>query len=239
MSDIEISADLKSNYEDYYEEGDSEWRWLGAINKVNNIQALCTDLSINSIIEIGAGEGSILKRLSELEMADELYALEISPSGVATINNKNISRLKECTLFDGYNVPYDDKRFDLVILSHVVEHLEYPRKLIFEAKRIAKYILIEVPLEDSVRLPWNFVFNKVGHINFYSPKTIRSLVQSCNLEVINQITTNPSKESYTYKKGKKGIVNYYIKGYLLKLFPFIATEVFTYNSSLICSDNND
>jgi len=162
MDKITISDHLRTNYQDYYEDGDSEWRRLGAIGKVNNIVSLCGDLPHSSILEIGAGEGSILKRLSELEFGEELYALEISPSGVETIKNKRISRLIECKVFDGYHVPYDSDRFDIAILSHVVEHVEHPRQLLYEASRVAKYVFIEVPLEDTVRLPRDFVFDKVG-----------------------------------------------------------------------------
>ncbi|KAF3983166.1 MAG: class I SAM-dependent methyltransferase [Methylococcales symbiont of Hymedesmia sp. n. MRB-2018] len=237
MNEVKISEDLKGNYEDYYEGGDSEWRWLGAIDKAQNISTLCKGLPINSVIEIGAGEGSILKRLSELKFAAEFYALEISPTGVATIKNKNIPNLQECTLFDGYNISYENEKFDLAILSHVIEHVEYPRKLLYEAKRIAKFVFVEMPLEDSLRLSQDFIFDKVGHINFYSPKTIRRLIQTCNLEVIEQLTTNPSKDTYTFQKGRKGLINFYIKEYLLRFFPFVATELFTYHSSLICRDS--
>lgn len=239
MSEVKMHEDLKTNYEDYYKEGDSDWRRLGAIDKAQNILTLCKGLPINSVIEIGAGEGSVLKRLSELDFAAEFYALEISPTGVNTINNKGIYRLVECSLFDGYNIPYENKMFDLAVLSHVIEHVEYPRKLLYEAKRIAKYVFVEVPVEDSLRLPKDFVFDKVGHINFYSPKTIRRLIQTCNLEVINQITTNSSKYIYTYQKGKKGLLYYYIKECFLKSAPFLATEIFTYHSSLICRDGDN
>jgi SAM-dependent methyltransferase len=239
MNEAKISAFLQNNYQDYYENGDSEWRWLGAIDKARNIQTLCKGLSINSVIEIGAGEGSILNRLSDLDFAKELYALEISPTGVATIKDKNIPGLKECSLFDGYDIPYDNKKFDLAVLSHVVEHVEYPRKLLYEAKRIAKYVFVEVPLEDTIKLPRNFVFDKVGHINFYSPKTIRRLIQSCNLNILGQQTTNPSKEVYTFQRGKKGLVNFYIKEYLLRVFPLLATKIFTYHSAIICEGSGE
>ena len=239
MNRFKISPHLQSNYEDYYEETDSEWRSLGAINKAYNIVTLCKELSINSVIEIGAGEGLILKRLSDLYFAQELYALEISPTGLKAIKNKKIPFLKECSLFDGYNVPYNNKKFDLAVLSHVIEHVEYPRKLIYEAKRIAKYVFIEVPLEDTVRLSRDFIFDAVGHINFYSLKTICRLIQTCNLKVLSQQTTNPSKDVYTFQKNKKGLVNFYIKEYLLKLFPLLATKIFTYNLSIICEDSDD
>ena len=237
MSEIKISDHLHGNYADYYENGNSEWRRLGALGKVDNIVSLCGDLPRSSVLEIGAGEGSILKRLSELNFGDELYALEISSSGVEAIKNKRISRLTECKVFDGYHVPYDEKRFDIAILSHVVEHVEHPRQLIYEASRVARYVFIEVPLEDTFRLPRNFVFDTVGHINFYSPNTIRQLVQSCNLRVLTQITKNPSKDMYTFQKGYKGLINWCIKQALLSSAPIVATRLFTYHGALVCENN--
>jgi len=234
MNEIKISDHLKDNYEAYYDDGESEWRRIGALGKVDNIVSLCSNLPRNSILEIGAGEGSVLRRLSELDFGEELYAIEISPSGVEMIENKKIPRLIECKLFDGYHVPYDSNRFDIAILSHVIEHVEHPRQLLYEASRVAKYVFIEVPLEDSSRLAKDFVFDRVGHINFYSPRTIRWLIQSSNLRVLRQITTNPTKETYTFQKGRKGLVTYYLKQILLNAIPSIATTLFTYHGALVC-----
>jgi len=234
MKNIGISDSFKNNYEDYYEEGASEWRWLGAMDKASNIVALCDAIPHSLILEIGAGEGSILKRLFELGFGEELYALEVSLTGVETIKKRGIPRLTECLQFDGYDIPYNNHQFDLAILSHVVEHVEFPRRLLYEAARVARYVFIEVPLEDTVRLKADFVFDKVGHINPYSPKTIRRLTQTCNLEVLRQTVTNPSKAVYTYRQGKKGLINYYIKEGLLKVLPGLATSILTYHSSLLC-----
>ena len=116
---------------------------------------------------------------------------------------------------------------------HVIEHVEYPRKLLYEAKRVAKYVFVEVPLEDTLRLSRDFVFDTVGHINFYSPKTIRRLIQTCNLRVLAQELSNPSKAVYTFRKGRKGLVNYYVKANLLRFLPSLATKIFTYHSAII------
>lgn len=190
------------------------------------------------ILEIGAGEGSILKRLSELEFGKELYGLELSHTGVETINNKGISSLVECKEFDGYNIPYEDNKFDLVIMSHVIEHVEYPRRLIQEASRVGNVIFIEVPLEDTIRLTYDFVWDKVGHINFYSPKTIRRLIQTCGLEVLNQKITHSSKDVYKYQYGNTGVIKYIIKEFLLRIAPRIASNIYTYHSSLICKNKS-
>jgi hypothetical protein len=66
MKEIAISDHLKGNYEDYYEGGDSEWRRLGALGKADNIVSACRSLPQDLVLKIGAGEGAILKRLSEL-----------------------------------------------------------------------------------------------------------------------------------------------------------------------------
>jgi len=205
---MKTSTHLLYNYRDYYAEGESEWRWLGAIDKANNIRALCKNLSINSVIEIGAGEGSILKRLSELNFAQEFYACEISQTGVEAIKKRNIEQLIDCFLFDGNTISYDNKSFDLAVLSHVIEHVEYPRQLLYEARRVAKYVFVEVPLDDTIRLPRDFIFDRVGHLNSYSPKTIRRLLQTCNLEVLDQQITNSSKASYKFLKGKFTTVHF-------------------------------
>jgi ubiquinone/menaquinone biosynthesis C-methylase UbiE len=234
MNPLALSDKLRHNYEDYYVDGDSEWRRIGALGKADNVVSLCRDLPRTSILEIGAGEGSLIRRLAELNFGAQLYAAEISPSGVEAINKKRIPRLLECKLFDGYHLPYDNDRFDIAILSHVVEHVEHPRQLLYEGARVAKYVFVEVPMEDTVRLSDDFVFDKVGHINFYSPKTIRRLVQSCNLRVLSQIAVNPSKEVYAFRNPSRGWISYYIKQMLIKSSPGLATKIFTYHGALVC-----
>jgi hypothetical protein len=104
--------------------------------------------------------------------------------------------------------------------------------LLYEGSRVAKYVFVEVPLEDNLRLSDDFVMDKTGHINFYSPKAIRQLVQSCDLRVFRELISNPSKEAYAFRKAK--VINYYIKQSLLKTVPHVATHIFTYHGSLIC-----
>jgi tRNA G46 methylase TrmB len=113
MDELSVGNRLKTNYEDYYADADAEWRRLGAIGKADNILALCGDLPCDTVLEIGAGEGSLLRRLSELGFGKSLYALEISSSGVAAIKQRA-----------------------------VLEHLEHPRQLPYEAARVSKRVFV-------------------------------------------------------------------------------------------------
>ena len=239
MSDVSVSNKWKFNYDNYYEEGESEFRWLSAIGKVKNIVSLCNKYPHRNVLEIGSGEGSILKKLSNLQFAERLYSIEISKTAVETIRKRNISLLEECKLFDGYNIPYENNKFDLVILSHVIEHLEYPRKILYEASRVAEYVFVEVPLELNLRMKKDYVFDKVGHINFYSPITIRKLIQTCDLEVLSQTVSNPnSKKILQYQFGKKAFLLYLPIELLLRLIPNVATNLFTYDCSIVCKKKN-
>lgn len=236
MKSISVNRKLQATYDNYYN-GKSQWRRLSAIDKANNIITLCSAYPHKTILEVGSGEGSILKRLSDLQFGEALYSLEISKSAVETISKINIKSLVECKIFDGYNIPYEDKKFDLVILSHVIEHLEYPRKMIYEACRVARFLFVEVPLEYNIKLKKDFVLTNMGHINFYSPKTIRGLLQTCNLEVLHQVVTNPSYKVYRYMNNTIiSIMKYTFKELMLKIMPGVATFLWTYHSSLICRE---
>lgn len=234
MNNCAISAKLKTNYDGYYGEGPSDWRTLGAIDKVENIRELCGALPRARVLDIGSGDGALLNRLSSLRFSEGLYAVEVSASAVETIKRRNIRYVQDCRLFDGYELPYPDEYFSLSILSHVLEHVEHPRRLLQEAARVSQYLFIEVPLEDTMRLGKNYVFNGVGHINFYSWKTVRLLLQTCDLEVLSQTITNPSRAVYKYISGAKGPLKHGIKELFLRASTHLASRIFTYHCSMLC-----
>lgn len=234
MADVLISPKLRENYDSYYS-GISEWRRLGAIGKAENIIRLCRGVPHERVLEIGSGEGSILQRLSELGFGDSLYSVEISQSAVETILHRNIPNVKQCQLYGGYDIPYEDARFDLAVLSHVLEHVEYPRRLLYEAARVAKFVFVEVPLEDTIRMKKDFVFDRVGHINFYSIKTIRHLIQSCGLTILSQQVTNPPRAVYRYSAKARGTAKHLLKEVLLSFSSRVASGIFTYHCSIVCT----
>jgi SAM-dependent methyltransferase len=232
MIQVRVDPRLQDNYDEYYPQL-SEWRELGATDKASNVRTLCAGCSHTTVLEIGAGEGALLQRLADSGFGERHYALEISASGVARIRQRKIASLVECRQFDGYDVPYADRAFDLVILSHVLEHVEHPRLLLNEAARVSRHLFLEVPLEHNRRLPRDFVWDSVGHINYYSAQTIRLLVQSCGHEVVAQRQTHPARRQYQYRLGTKGNLAFALKEIGLRLAPQTAQRMWTYNSSLL------
>lgn len=58
---------------------------------------------------------------------------------------------------DGYHLPFGDKTFDYVICSHILEHMDDPKRFVDEVVRVGKRGYIEVPSALSERIfGWNF-----------------------------------------------------------------------------------
>lgn len=234
---IELNEKLRENYSDYYS-GESEWRRVAAISKAANIVRLCNSHRHDAVLDIGAGEGAVLQRLAELKFGKQYWATEISPTGVDAIRSRKIPNLRVCELYDGYTLPYSDKQFDLAILSHVVEHLEYPRRLIYEASRVAHKVFMEVPLEYTMMRPRDFTFSKVGHLNFFTEKTLRWLVQSCGMKIIAQESVVAGKGNHTFHQPRIGEIKYHLKRALLRAAPTIAPHLLTYMGMLVYTDDS-
>lgn len=183
--DTIITTGVKTAYDSFYQTHDEAWRMLGAKYKAHNIVDVCKGRTFTKVLEVGAGDGSILHYLDEWEFAPELHALEIAQSGVDLIKSRKLKHLKSAQAFDGYKIPFADNEFDLVILSHVLEHVEFERMLLRELKRVSKLQVIEVPKDHRYGMDTRMKhFLAYGHINMYTPSSLRFLLQSEGLQII-------------------------------------------------------
>jgi ubiquinone/menaquinone biosynthesis C-methylase UbiE len=190
MSDQTVTGSVKTAYDEFYQEHDEAWRMLGAKYKAQHILDVCEGRVFKKVLEVGAGDGSILKLLADKNFAPEYYAVEISESGVEHIKSRHIANLKAVQLFDGYHLPFDDNSFDLVILSHVLEHVEHERLLLREIKRVARHCVIEVPKDYKAGVDTRIKhFLAYGHINMYTPTSLRYLLFTEGFEVENDLTS--------------------------------------------------
>lgn len=219
---ITISKEIKEMYDSQYSDNTEEWRKIGAIGKVQNIIDLTKDLEVNKIIDIGAGDGNVLSLLSENNYCSEFTAVEISDSAIIQIKKKKIPGLIEIKQFDGYNLPFKDKQFDLAICTHVIEHVEHPRKLLKEIKRISKKQVFEVPIDFSFQVDKKFKhFNSYGHINIFTPGLFNFLLYTEGFKILNNKYALYNKEVVCFSN-KKLSINYLktmIKRFVLKTIP--------------------
>jgi ubiquinone/menaquinone biosynthesis C-methylase UbiE len=207
MQEVNSSENLKTAYDNYYENNDETWRMLGAKYKVEHIITVCKGYTFSKVLEVGAGDGVILKLLADKGFAPELHAVELSASGVERIKERNIPSVKSVQEFDGYHLPFEDNSMDLIILTHVLEHVEHERLLLRELKRVAKMVLIEVPRDYKHGVDTRIKhFLAYGHINVYTPTSLRYLLATEGLEVVKDLTDTIAPEVtkfYTFETLKK------------------------------------
>ncbi|QXV66665.1 class I SAM-dependent methyltransferase [Mucilaginibacter sp. 21P] len=190
MQVSQLSGNVKTAYDEFYKKHDEEWRMLGAKYKAQHIIGVSSVHKFIKVLEVGAGDGSILKYLSDAGFAAEYHAVEISESGVAHIANRQIENLASVQIFDGYKLPFEDDSFDLIILSHVLEHVEHERLLLREIKRVAKNFVIEVPIDYKTNVDKRIKhFLAYGHINVYTPTSLRYLLQTEGFEIKADLTS--------------------------------------------------
>jgi ubiquinone/menaquinone biosynthesis C-methylase UbiE len=221
--DLRLSSTLSAAYNEQYSDEATEWRELGGKYKAENILRVCQGQHFRSVLECGAGEGSILKFLDEAGVFEELYALEISESGISQIKKRQLPRLKEVRQFDGYQIPYPDQSFDTSYCSHVLEHVEHPRLLLRELRRVSRFQVFEVPLDYSVQVDQRVKhFLSYGHINIYTPSLFRFLLKSEGFEILREHLSELNAEviRYYWYKGR-GRKNKVVGELQLKLRPLV------------------
>ena len=235
MSDL-LGAEYQKMYDGYYTEKSSVKRQIGAQDSVRQMLTVLGADRFDKIVDVGAGEGSVLAILNELEICSQLFALEISSSGLAAISARNLRKLIAVKSFDGYKIPYVDKSFDLAIFTHVLEHVEHERLVLREIGRVAKRVLIVVPLEGHLRVANSIaVSGPFGHINYSRPETVRNLLETVNFRVIR---ANIDCYSLDYERliaGRiKGMIKYATRKALLGVSVGLATSLFTYIGAFYC-----
>lgn len=195
----EGSANIQSAYNEQYTNRMSAWRELGGKYKAQNIMDVCKNRRFHKVLECGAGEGSVLKFLDAAGVFPQLYAVEISSTAIEQINQRGLKRLLGVKEFNGYEIPYPDKEFDMAYCSHVLEHVEHPRTLLRELRRVSKYQVFEVPLDYSIGVDKKAEhFLSYGHINIYTPSLFRFLLKSEGYDILEEVLTSTRKEVARY-----------------------------------------
>src|ERR1700756_615613 len=98
-------------YADYYgsESETTPKRQIAAAQTMGSLTSIVGSSGFHRLLDVGAGDGNVLSAFQSRAFAEELYALEISSSGVRAIQARQLPSMRDARLFDGYHIPYPDK----------------------------------------------------------------------------------------------------------------------------------
>jgi SAM-dependent methyltransferase len=133
---------------------------VGGINRETDLNSQCMDFILqnivgNVILDVGCGKGYLISRIAATYPQLTIYGVDI----LAEEHKKG-----NITFVQGFadNLPFEDRMFDTVICTHVLEHIIDLDKAISELHRVARRrVIIVVPRQRE------YIYTPDLHVHFF------------------------------------------------------------------------
>lgn len=152
---------------------------------LKTINHLITPLLLDEhkILDIGCGEGFVLRYLEDHHPSMNLTAIDLDRRRVNI--TKRLSPDLKAIEGNVYHLPFSGSSFDIVLANEILEHLDHPERALVQIKRVSKkYIIISVPHEPLFSIGnlirgayWPRMGKTPEHVNFWSRKGIVNLLK--------------------------------------------------------------
>ena len=242
-----MGQDLAGFYDSAYARGGerhARWRELGARGKADHVERLAREaqLATARVAEIGCGDGALLSELSQRRFGTSLAGFDISEAALELARVRSIPRVERLERFDGRRVPAGDGGFDLALLSHVLEHVPEPVPLLREAARVAKAVIVEVPLERNLsgaRSVKRSQSEEIGHLAALDRAGVRAVVDEAGLRVAAELLDPLPTAVHTFFAGStadraRGLAKAAIRRSLFRVSETAAERAFTLHYACAC-----
>lgn len=170
-----------------WHESDSPWK-ASLIKKMFDRN----NLTPQTVCEIGCGTGLVLSSLQEqLGERVRLDGYDISPQAIERAQTRANERLRfHCE--DIMN--QTNRRYDLVLLVDVIEHLEDYFGFLRRIKSMSPYKILHIPLDLSVQsvariTPILEQRSVVGHIHYFTKEIALASLADAGYEIIDHFYT--------------------------------------------------
>ncbi len=203
------AQDLQAFYDDCYvaaatprdAERARRWRTLSAGPKAEHVVALCRRAGVApaSVVDIGCGDGAMLTALAARGFGSRRVGYELSRTAVDIARDQ--PGVDAAHAYDGARLPEDDGAFDLAVLSHVIEHVPEPATTLREASRVARAVVVEVPLERNAsasRPAKRAHAEEIGHLHSFDRAAVDRFVADAGCRVLARLSDPLPRAVHTY-----------------------------------------
>lgn len=216
----------------------SKWKIMKIIPLIDEFMLQHKKKEIN-LLDVGGGAGLILKEISKyLENTYKIkvnkFAIDLSP-GILKIQKKNNPDLKQALNEDITHTSLKDKEIDITLMIDVLEHVKDPKAVLFELKRISRFVLFKVPLENNTfynvtklitKNRSKYLIEEIGHIQTYDIKKLKSEITLCDHDIICYYYTNYPKYAFNSSNNIISKITYLIAIFFYKISPRISSRLF-------------
>jgi 2-polyprenyl-3-methyl-5-hydroxy-6-metoxy-1,4-benzoquinol methylase len=186
----------RDQYQDIYTselEAQAQWLSYGAVHKVDSVEILLNRHAIApiSVLELGCGTGAVITECQKRGLGAKFTAVDYSREAIAYLESRSSGI--QCVSADITDPTFElHGSFDVVVLSHVLEHLEQPLEFLQSLIRKVQiqYLVAEVPLEDLLAFRLKNLFrdrykNRAGHVQFFTEETFQQLLSQAGLRLLD------------------------------------------------------
>jgi SAM-dependent methyltransferase len=222
-----------------------DWRALGARTKAAHVLTLCARAGVRprTLVEIGCGDGALLQALAASGLAGALDGFELSPTAIAITRARGIAGAGRLEAYDGERIPAGDGEYDLAVLSHVLEHVREPAALLAEAARVARAVLVEVPLEanrSAARPAKRALAAGIGHVQVFDREAIGTLLAGAGLSPRAELTDPLPREQHAFfattaAARLRASAKWALRGAAWRVAPRRAEQLFTLHYAVIAT----
>ena len=135
-----------------------------------------------NILDIGSGLCNYYPE-NVIESKNNYFACDLSDDLKEFLRKRGIKFTQGDMVKD--NLTLKENSFDIIICSHVIEHIEEPSNILFEINKLLKIsgiLFLKTP--DITVVKWNF-FNDFTHKKPYTKNSLKEQVESDAMQVIN------------------------------------------------------
>ena len=137
--------------------------------------------NIHSILDLGCGTGALLKEIKELNIAEQLFGIDISPNMLEIAKNK-LGSDATLILGDSERLPFEDSSFDAIVCNDSFHHYPQPDIVEKEVSRCLKqngvFIIGDCWQPIGARQIMNYYMkhSNSGDVKIYSKKEMLLLL---------------------------------------------------------------
>lgn len=173
---------------------DSAWKAGKILQLINR-----NNLKPASIVEVGCGAGEIINQLHSrlTDKTIEFSGYEIAPDAIALCKDREKDRLHYYLA----EFPTVKKKFDLMLMIDVFEHVDDYLGFIKECSEKATYKIYHIPLDISIYsvLINNFKYVRTpgGHIHYFTKYTALRTITDSGYNIVDHFYTCSVTDLYT------------------------------------------
>lgn len=143
------------------------------------------------VLDFGSGNGVLTYWMRCNGFGESVLGVDVSHTGVASARADFACEGLRYEHVDYLDTLAGREQFDVVVSSHVLEHITEPEAALTRLRELGRWFVLEVPLE---RCYWQDIVyavrrkerhdNPLGHVNFWTKKSFRSMLEKCGFLIV-------------------------------------------------------